>query len=100
VFQQAACGARSARVNGLAAFLNVLDHPVFIHHEGGAIGKAVLFIQNPVLFGNVSLKIAEEGESKAFLLGEGAVSRRTIDADSQDLRAVLLELGNISLICL
>jgi len=98
VLQQIASGSGSARVDGILAHVDMLDDTLLVDHKCGAVGELLLFVQNAVLFGDSSLEVTEKREHEAFLLCEGGISGSTIDTDSQHLGAILLELGDISLI--
>jgi hypothetical protein len=88
----------SIRVQGLSLLVDVLNYPVFADDEGRAIRKSMLLVQNSVLFADLPLKVAEQRESHSNLLGKCTVCGYAIDADSEHLRAGLLEFGDISLI--
>jgi hypothetical protein len=98
MLEHATRGTGAARVDGVLTHVDMLDDTLLVDDKRGAIGKLLLLVQNAILFGDGSLEIAEEGEHEAFLLGKGGVGGSTIDADSQHLGAILLELGDISLI--
>ena len=98
MFQQAACGSGPAWVDGILPHVDMLDSTVLVDDKRSAIGELLLLVQDPILFGDRSLEVTKEREGEAFLLGEGGVGGGTIDADAQHLGAILLELGDISLI--
>lgn len=91
---------RPARIDCGPADFDVADDAALVHYECGAVGKALLLVQDPVLLGNRPHEIAEERELNALLFGEGGVGSRTVYADSENLRVGLCEFGDISLICL
>ena len=73
---------RAARVNGSLILVDVADDAFLVHDERGAVGESALFVKDPVLFGDVSLEIAQEGISKAQLLGVFLVGKTAVDADA------------------
>ncbi|MGD0697496.1 MAG: hypothetical protein ABSB82_21965 [Terriglobia bacterium] len=98
VLHQIARGAGTARINRLVAFLDVLNNSVFVDHERGAIGKPLFVIQDAIVFGDCSLKVTQQGECQAILLGENFVGRWTVYTHAKNLRTGFLEMGDISLI--
>jgi hypothetical protein len=98
VLEQVASSSGPAGVDGILTHVDMLDDTLLVYNERSAVGELLLLVQNAVLFGNRSLEVAEEREHEAFLFGEGSVGGSTIDADSQHLGAILVELGDISLI--
>jgi hypothetical protein len=100
MFQQATRGTGAAGVDGVPAYVDVLDDAFLVNHERRAVGELLLLIEDTVLFGDRSLEVAQERKVDAFLLGKGRVGGKTIYTNAQHLRAGLLELGDISLICL
>ena len=98
VLQQTAGRVRAARVDGRLPDFDVLDHAVLVDDESGAVRESLLFVQNSVVFGDGPLEVAEKREVKVFLLRERRVGGRTVHADAENLRIVLLEFGDISLI--
>jgi len=98
VLQQIASGSGPTRVDGILAHVDMLDDILLIDDKRSAVGELLLLVQNAVLFRDRSLEVAEEGERETFLLGKGSVGGSTVDADAEHLGAILLELGDISLI--
>jgi len=98
VLKKAAGGVGPARVNCRVSYFDMLDGAVLVDDEGGAVRKALLFVQDPVFFGNRPLEVAQEREVELFLLRESGIRCRAVNADAQDLRVGLLEFGDISLI--
>ncbi len=90
----------AGRVNRGLPLLNVADDALFVHHEGCASGKALLFAQNAVRFGNLSFEIAQQREGDLNVFSKSLVGGKTVNADTENLRLFGFELGNISLICL
>jgi len=89
---------RSCGVDGGGILFNVADDASLVHDKSGPVGEAVLFVQDAVLLGNGPLKVAQEREAEAFLFRKGFVGERAVHTDAEDLRARLLEFGDISLI--
>ena len=58
VLLQAAHLQRAARIDSLSVPLDVADDALFINHKGGAVGKAVLRVQDSVLLGDRPLEVA------------------------------------------
>ena len=71
-----------AGVDGRPANLYMPDNAILVHHEGCAVGKALLFIKDAISFGNRALEVAEEREPEPFLLRERSVRRRAVDANT------------------
>jgi hypothetical protein len=88
----------AGRVERFAVCIDVRNDALLVHHKSGAVCKAMLGVENPVLLGNRAVEVAEQREGDANLLGEGPVGRRTVHANAQHLSLRLLEFGEISLI--
>jgi hypothetical protein len=80
------------------SFIDVLNDPVLIDDEGGAIAEALFFIKNSVVFNHGSLKVAQQWKGYPDVLCKTAVGRNAIDADAEDLCICSFEFGDISLI--
>jgi hypothetical protein len=98
VLERTASLTRTRRVKRFFVPVNVLNDAVFIDDEGGPVGETVFLIQDSVLLRDGPLEITQQREGEAILLGKNLVGRRTINADAENLRAGLLEFGDISLI--
>ncbi len=98
MLEHATRGTGAARVDSILTHVDMLDDTLLVDDKRGAVSELLLLVQNAILFGDGSFEITEEREHQAFLLGKGCVGGSTIDADSQHLSAILLELGDISLI--
>jgi len=48
-----------ARIDGDVSFVNVPNDAFFIDHEGGAISKALLFVEDTIVFNNSAFEITE-----------------------------------------
>jgi len=98
VRHQAAGLVSAGRINRFTALIDVRDDALPVEHKSGPVGKPVLGVQNAVFPGNRPVKITEQRESNADLLGKCPVGRRTVHADAQHLCICLLEFGEIRLI--
>ena len=98
VLQHATRRARAGWIDRCFVHVDVLDDTLFVDHEGGAIRESLLFVENPITLGDGALEVAEEWKFHSDLIGEHFVGGGTVNANPQDLRAILLELGDISLI--
>jgi len=76
----------------------VADDTVLVYDEGGAAADEPLLVEDAVGFDRLPLDVAQQGEGHADVLLEPLVGGITIDADPDDLRVALLEIGDISLI--
>jgi hypothetical protein len=88
----------SGRIDRHVSFIDVPDDAFFIDQEGGAISKALLLVEDAVVFNNSAFEIAEDGECNSELFCEFAVGGNAVDTHSEDLSFVSFELGDISLI--
>ena len=57
----------------------------FIDHEGGAVAKAVLLVENAVVLNDSAFEIAEERKRDADLFGEFFVGGNAVDTQSKNL---------------
>jgi len=78
MLQQTTCCASAARVDGVPTYVDVLDDAFLVNHERGAVGELLFLIEDPVLFGDRSLEVAQERKVNAFLLGEGGVGGKAV----------------------
>lgn len=98
VLEQAASGAGPRRVDRVLVLVNVPDDAVLVHHEGRAIRESLLTVEDPVILRGGPLKVAQQRKRDADLIGKGFVGRWAVHADSEDLRSVCFEFGDIRLI--
>ena len=98
VLERAACGAGAARVNRFLALLDELNYALLVHDESGPIRETCVRVEDSIVLRDLALKIAKEWKLDSVLLGKDLVGGRTVHADPQDLHALLLEIGDISLI--
>jgi hypothetical protein len=98
VFKPAAGGVHARGINGGGTLFDVLDIPIVIDYECGAIGKAV-GEQNSVIFGNRSVVIAEERES-GFQLARPMFQRgQCVGANCKNLNIRTLKFIDTRLVC-
>ena len=93
-----ACGGGAGWIYGHAAFVDMLNDPVFVDHEGGAIPKALLFVEDAIVLHDGAFEIAEKREGNAILFAEFAVGGNAVYADAENLCVGRFEFGDISLI--
>ena len=86
------------RIDCDVAFVDVLDDSLLIDHEGSAISEALFFVEDAVVFDDSAFEIAEYRKGNSNLFGEFAVGGNTVNTHAEDLRVVVLEFGDISLI--
>jgi hypothetical protein len=98
MFEQAAGLEGSARVDGVAPLGDLPDDALLVDHERVAVRKTDERDEDVVQTRNGLVFIAEDGELHAQRFGEGLVLGAVVYADADDLRARLLEFGDISLI--
>ena len=69
-----------------------------IDQERGAIAKALLLVEDAIIFHDSAFEIAEYRKRDSNLLREFAVGGDTVDTHSENLSFVCFEFGDISLI--
>lgn len=74
------------------------DDPIFINDESRPAANESLLVEDAVLPDHLPLDVGEKRECHADVFLEAIVSRIAVNADAQNLRVILLEFGNISLI--
>ena len=84
--QQVARIGGTCRIDRYITFIDVLDDPFLVYHEGGAISESLLLIENAIVFNDCPLKVAEEWKSNADLFGELTVGGNTVDTNTKNLR--------------
>ena len=100
MLQHVACVDDGRRIDRDVSFVDVLNDAVFIDQEGGAIAKALLFVEDAVILHDGAFEIAEERESDSELFGEFFVGGNAVYTEAKNLGVGGFEFGNISLICL
>ncbi len=80
------------------SFVNVPDDAFFVDQEGGAISKALLLVEDSIIFDYGAFEIAEEREGNSYLFGEFAIGGNAVNTHSENLSFGGFEFGDISLI--
>jgi hypothetical protein len=91
---------RARRVNGGSPLLDVAYDSVFVDDEGRTASDEPLFVKDAVGLDHLSLHVAQQWECYSDVFLEAVVGSVAINTYADDLRVALLEVGNISLICL
>jgi len=81
------------RIDRSAAFGDLLNAALLIHHKRGAIGKLGVVIQDPVLLEDFALHVAQQREFYADLVGKFGVGGNGVDADAYDRRIIEVNLA-------
>lgn len=95
---------QGARLRGLfgvsrfAAFLDFANDALAVDHKGHPLGNSDQGVEDTVLLRHRLRFVAEHREGDAELGGECLIALRRVYADADNLRAGLLEFGDISLI--
>ena len=72
-FEHAALVHGATRINRHAAAVNMLDDAMPVYNECRAVCKPVFGIENPIIFADLALEIAQQGKREAVLLGKNSV---------------------------
>ena len=88
----------SGRIDRHVSFVNVPDDAFFVDQEGGAISKALLLVEDAIVFNDSAFEIAEYGKCNSELFCKFAVGGNAVDTHSKDLSLISFEFGDISLI--
>jgi hypothetical protein len=80
------------------AFVDVPNDAFFIDQESCTITKALLFVEDAIVFDDGTFEIAEQRERDSDLFGEFTVGGNTVNTHAENLRFVRFEFGDISLI--
>src|SRR6476620_2801821 len=88
----------SRRIDRDVSFVDVLNDSFFIDHEGGAISKALFFVEDAIVSNDSAFEIAEYREGNSNLFCEFAVGGNAVNAHAEDLGVGGFEFGDISLI--
>ena len=86
------------RIDRYISFVDVPDDAFFVDQEGGAISKALLLVEDSIIFNDGAFEIAEDWKGNSELFGEFAVGGNAVDTHSEDLSLVSFKFGDISLI--
>ena len=73
---------RLCDVDGIAAFVDVLNDAFLVDHKGCAIGEAAFLIQDAVELRDLALEIAEQGIGNPNIFSKTLVCILAVDADS------------------
>ena len=88
----------TCRIDRDVAFVDVSNDAFFVDQEGGAISKALLLVEDAIVFYGSAFEITEDGKCNSELFCEFAVGGNAVDTHSKDLSLISFELGDISLI--
>ena len=88
----------SGRIDRHVSFVDMPDDAFFVDQEGGAISKALLLVEDSIIFNDGAFEIAEDWERNSELFCEFAVGGNAVDTHSENLSLVSFEFGDISLI--
>ena len=67
------------------SFVDMTNDAFFIDHKGGTIAKAILLVENAVVFNDGAFEIAEQRKRDANLVGKFLVSGNTVNAHAKNL---------------
>ena len=87
-----------SRIDGDISFVDLLNDAFLVDEEGGAIAKALCFVEDAVVFNYCAFEIAEDGKRDSKLFSEFTVGGNTVDTHSKDLSFVFFEFGETSLV--
>jgi hypothetical protein len=79
-------------------FVDVSNDAFLIDEEGGAIAKALVLIKNTIVLDDGAFEIAEEWEGNLDLLCKFPVGGNAVHTQTKNLRFVVFEFRDISLI--
>jgi hypothetical protein len=74
------------------------DDAVFVDDESCSAANEPLLVEDAVGFDHLPLDVAEQGKGHAYVFLEAVIGGVAVNADADDLRVALLEVGDISLI--
>ena len=96
--EHVACFDHRRRIDGDVSFVDVPNDAFLIDQEGGSIAKALLLVEDAIIFHYGAFEIAEDREGNSKLFGEFAVGGNTINTHSENLGVGGFEFSDISLI--
>ena len=67
------------------SFVDVPNNAFFIDHEGCAISKALLLVEDAIVLHHSAFEIAEYRKGNAELLGKFAVGGNAVDTHAENL---------------
>jgi len=86
------------RIDRDVSFVNVTNDAFFVDQESSAISKALLLIENTIIFDDGAFEVAEEREGDSDLLCKFAVGGNTVNTQTKNLSIGCFEFSDISLI--
>jgi len=98
LLERAACLIRARRINRRVTLLYVTDDPIFVYDESRPAADEPRFVEDAVVFNDLSLDVGEEREGHSDVFLKPPVGCIAVNRDAQNLRVTILEVGNISLI--
>lgn len=96
--QAAACGESAGYVDGFAILGDVDDFPFQIDHERGAVGDALLFIEDAVLFGHLAQMIGSQGERSPEFFRPMVQRRNEVRTDGDHLCVRVVKIADTRLV--
>ena len=79
---------RGCRIDSDVSFVDVSNDAVFVDDERGAISKALLLVEDAVVFDDRTFEIAEERKCNPKLLCKFAVGGNTVYTHAENLGVV------------
>jgi len=76
------------RIDRDVSFVDVSNDAFFIDQEGGAVAKALLFVEDAVILDHGAFEIAQERERYLELFGKLTVGGNAVDTQSKNLGLV------------
>jgi hypothetical protein len=76
------------------------NDPVFVNDESCAATDKPFLVEDTISLDHLPLDVAQQWECHPYVFLKAVVSGVAINTNADDLRITLLEIGNISLICL
>ena len=86
------------RIDCDVSFVDVPNDAFFIDQESCTITKALLFVEDAIVFDDGTFEIAEQRERDSELFGEFAVGGNAVNTHSENLSVGGFELSDIRLI--
>ena len=86
------------RIDGHVSFFDMSNDAFFIDQERRAISKALLLVEDAIVFDDGAFEIAQQRERNCELFGKFTVGGNAVNTQSKNLSLIRFELGDISLI--
>ena len=86
------------RIDGHVSFVDMSNDAFFIDQERRAISKALLLVEDAIVFDDGAFEIAQQRERNCELFGKFTVGGNAVNTQSKNLSLIRFELGDISLI--